>query len=123
MNCRWDWHQTGSHVMVTIYAKNYCPTNSIIKLNPVRLSIKLIFPQESNAEFNFDIELRGIINVEESQVKMYGTKVEVNLKKAEPGRWNKLDVPRDLNKPQIQEETPIIEEITPDMEAVDLSAL
>lgn len=60
IQCRWDYHQTGSFVVVSIYAKQYCPTKSIIKLNPIRLHANLIFPQESNGAFNLDIELKGV---------------------------------------------------------------
>ncbi|KAJ8966194.1 hypothetical protein NQ317_015414 [Molorchus minor] len=93
VQCRWDFHQTGSHVVVAIYAKQYCPMQSVVKLSPVRLSANLVFPQQSNECFSLDMELRGIINVEESQVSMYGTKVEIKMKKAEPGSWVKLGDP------------------------------
>ncbi|XP_018334022.1 cysteine and histidine-rich domain-containing protein [Agrilus planipennis] len=91
VNCRWDWHQTGSHVIVTIYAKDYCPDESFVKLNPIRLQASLVFPSQNSASFNIDLELRGVIKVDESTVSMYGTKVEIKLKKAEPGLWSKLD--------------------------------
>lgn len=60
VKCRWDFHQTGTHVYVSIYAKMYCPYTSVIKLNPIRLYANLIFPQESGVSFNLDIELDGV---------------------------------------------------------------
>ena len=36
MKCRYDWHQTASHVTVAIYAKKYSDTESYVELNPVR---------------------------------------------------------------------------------------
>jgi len=42
-----------------------------------------------------DIELRGIITVEETTANFLGTKVEIKMKKAEPGSWAKLDIPRE----------------------------
>ena len=36
MKCRYDWHQTASHVTVAVYAKKYCDTESYVELNPVR---------------------------------------------------------------------------------------
>lgn len=60
VNCRWDFHQTATHVYVSIYAKQYCPRESVVQLNPIRLIAKLIFPQQSNASFILDVELRGV---------------------------------------------------------------
>jgi cysteine/histidine-rich domain-containing protein len=98
VNCRWDWHQTAANVVVAVYAKNYDYQKSFVKVNPIRLVVKIIFPQESNAEFNIDLELRGLIDIERASVKMFGTKIEVSLPKMEGGHWTKLDYPRDEEK-------------------------
>lgn len=60
VKCRWDWHQTASNVVIAVYAKQYDYKNSWVKINPIRLVIKLVFPKQSNAEFNIDLELRGV---------------------------------------------------------------
>lgn len=55
-----------------------------------------------------------------SQVTMFGTKVEVKLKKAELGSWPKLEIP----KPKVVAKpvaTNKVEELTPQVEGVDLS--
>lgn len=57
--CRMDWHQTGSYVVVSIYAKKYLPSQSVIKLNPIHLTVDLFFIEE-NSRYNLDIELRGV---------------------------------------------------------------
>lgn len=63
-----------------------------------------------------------IINVEKSSVAMLQTKVEVKLKKAEPGSWAKLDFPR-----VVQQEEKKVEVVKPvrepslDDEPVDLA--
>lgn len=57
--CRYDWHQTGSHVIISIYAKKYDPLKSTIELNPIRAKIHLRFP-EDNSDFDLDLELRGV---------------------------------------------------------------
>lgn len=95
VNCRLDWHQTATQVVVTIYAKMYHYKLSTVSLNPIRLAVCLVFPQQNNQEYNADLELRGIIDVSKSSVQMFGTKVEVTLVKAEPGQWPKLDFPRE----------------------------
>ncbi|XP_018404405.1 PREDICTED: cysteine and histidine-rich domain-containing protein-like [Cyphomyrmex costatus] len=89
--CRMDWHQTGAYVVVSIFAKKYLPSQSVIKLNPIHLTVDLFFIEE-NSRYYLDIELKGIVNVEQSSVHMLPTKVEIKLKKTEPGSWPKLDV-------------------------------
>lgn len=92
--CRYDWHQTSSNVIVAVYAKLYHYNKSTVKVNPIRLNVHLVFPDQNDSEFNLDLELRGIINVEKTNVKMYGTKVEITMPKIEAGSWAKLDYPR-----------------------------
>ena len=36
-----------------------------------------------------------VVDPEKSQVKMLGSKVEINLRKAEPGSWPTLELPVD----------------------------
>lgn len=60
IKCRYDWHQTATNVVIAIYAKLYHYERSTIKLNPVRLVVELVFPQQDNAQFNLDVELRGV---------------------------------------------------------------
>lgn len=33
---------------------------STVQVSPVRLAVKIVFPQQDNAEFNLDVELRGV---------------------------------------------------------------
>lgn len=61
--CRMDWHQTGLYIVVSIFAKKYLPSQSVIKLNPIHLTVDLFFVEE-NSRYNLDIELKGVrINV------------------------------------------------------------
>lgn len=93
VQCRYDWHQTGTFVVISIYAKKYQPKQSSVKLNPIRLTVDLFFIEE-NSNFLLDLELRGIVDVNQSSVRMLPTKVEIELRKAEPGSWSKLNFPR-----------------------------
>lgn len=102
--CRWDWHQTPSTVVVAVYCKNYDYKKSFVKVNPVRLIVKLIFPLQNNAEFNIDVELRGLIDVSKTSATMFGTKIEITMPKAESGHWLKLDFPRDTPKDESKSE-------------------
>lgn len=64
-----------------------------------------------------------IVNVQASQLSMYGTKVEIKLKKAEPGSWSRLEIPRAPTSGAKKEQQGTLEEITPKVEAVDLDDL
>lgn len=46
VKCRHDWHQTGSQVMVVVYAKKFDPNRSEVKVNGVKLTFDLYFPEE-----------------------------------------------------------------------------
>ncbi|KAK9884774.1 hypothetical protein WA026_009004 [Henosepilachna vigintioctopunctata] len=124
VNCRWDYHQTASHVIVAIYAKQYDINESIIKLNPIRLYSNLFFPQEK-VSFLLDLELRGVVDVQKSKVAMYGTKVEISLRKAEPGSWSELSIPKVTSEDKVtsKEKSSGEQEITSGFDAVDLSDL
>lgn len=124
INCRWDWHQTPPHVVVAIYAKNYDYKKSFVKINPVRLAVKIVFNHQQNGEFNLDMELKGIVNVSKAEARMYGTKIEITLPKAEPGQWTKLEIPR--VKPVEESPQPVADKIDPnedDEPDVDLDDL
>ena len=54
-----DWHQTGSYVVISIFAKKYLPSQSIIKLNPIHLTVDLFFVEE-DSRYYLDIELKGV---------------------------------------------------------------
>ncbi|XP_076239888.1 cysteine and histidine rich domain containing protein [Calliopsis andreniformis] len=120
VKCRMDWHQTGSFIVVSIFAKKYIPDQSIVKLNPVRLSVELFFI-EDNSRYDCDLELTGIVDVTQSSVNMLPTKVEIKLKKAEPGSWTKLYF---SNRRNIDtEENTKNENITAQVDAIDLNDL
>lgn len=63
VKCRYDWHQTASNVVIAIYAKMYHYEKSYIKVNPVRLNVRLVFPQQNYGEFKLDLELRGVSSI------------------------------------------------------------
>ncbi|KAB7506976.1 Cysteine and histidine-rich domain-containing protein [Armadillidium nasatum] len=90
-SCRYDWHQTGGFVVLTIYAKISQPLESFVEANPIRLKLQITFLD--NQEFVMENELGGIIVPSESSVTMAATKVEVKLRKAEPKHWNKIFLP------------------------------
>ncbi|KAL4657345.1 cysteine and histidine-rich domain-containing protein 1-like [Arapaima gigas] len=89
--CRFDWHQTGSQVIVSIYAKNCNPELSFVEANSTVINIHVIF--EGEKEFEQTISLWGVIDVGKSMVNMMAAKTEIIMKKAEPMSWARLDLP------------------------------
>jgi hypothetical protein len=59
IECRYDWHQTATHVVVAIYCKNYHPDTSFVEVSPVRFRVHVYFPEQAGA-FNLDLELAGV---------------------------------------------------------------
>ncbi|XP_041050905.1 cysteine and histidine-rich domain-containing protein 1-like [Carcharodon carcharias] len=91
VGCRHDWHQTGSVVVITIYAKTSNPELSYIDANRTMLTIHIMFEQDKI--FHKVLNLWGVIDVEKSFVNMGPTKVEISLKKMDPVTWAKLELP------------------------------
>ncbi|XP_078619042.1 cysteine and histidine-rich domain-containing protein 1-like isoform X1 [Branchiostoma floridae x Branchiostoma japonicum] len=97
--CRFDWHQTGALVVISIYAKVCDPEKTFVEANKVRVKMNVVFDQ-GNSQFQQDVILRGMIDVEKSTVNLLGTKVEVKMRKLEPGSWASLDMPAQVDLDQ-----------------------
>jgi cysteine and histidine-rich domain-containing protein len=109
-------------VIIAVYAKKYDPAQSHVKLSPVRLDLSVYFPEEGGS-FNLDVELAGVVDVSQCSANMMGSKLEVHLKKAEPGSWSRLYFPKqepEVKKPVAQPAEDLLNE---DFENVDLSDL
>ncbi|XP_014237634.1 cysteine and histidine-rich domain-containing protein [Trichogramma pretiosum] len=122
VNCRLDWHQTATHVIISIFGKKYDPKFSSIKLNPVRLLVDLYFPEESS-NYKLDLELQGVVVVEQSSVTMLPTKTEIELRKAGPGSWSRLEIPKKNIEGEEIHNTDDKEDLSNKVDAVDLSDL
>lgn len=101
--CRYDWHQTGNDVVITIYAKNANPQISIIEANRTVLSCQIQF--ENEKIFKRDFHFWGVVDVKRSSVNMVPSKVEVTLHKADQVAWGKLEDPNYKPEPEPEEET------------------
>lgn len=64
-----------------------------------------------------------IIDVESTTVQMLPTKVEIKMKKAEPGSWAKLDFPRTCDAQENIENNEDNDSIVDRVDAVDLDDL
>lgn len=121
VQCRYDWHQTAAKVVVAVYAKKYDPSASTVEVSPVRLKIKIYFPERGGC-FNLRLDLGGVISVSESSASMMGTKIELHLHKADAGSWGSLSVPRKPTAPALvksEDSEPVEKEPEPEPEPVD----
>ena len=113
-NCRFDHHQTGGFVVVTVYSKNSVPDQTTIKANKIKLELNITF-EGGTKVFSKTLDLYGVsltkltrsglsirflsfcsfaikvIKFEECVVNFFQTKVEIKLKKADPITWPKLE--------------------------------
>jgi cysteine/histidine-rich domain-containing protein 1 len=88
--CRHDFHQTGGFVVLTFYAKNPVPERTSVKANQISLNVEASF-EGGTKSFTRELNLHGVIKVEESVVNFFGTKIEIKLKKADACHWTKLE--------------------------------
>ncbi|XP_078140389.1 cysteine and histidine-rich domain-containing protein 1a [Centroberyx gerrardi] len=100
--CRFDWHQTGSQVIISIYAKNSLPELSYVEANSTTVKVCVVF--EGDKEFEQKISLWGAMEVNSSVVNLMAAKMEVSLRKVGPVTWARLDLPslpqeKDKEKP------------------------
>ena len=100
---------------MAVYAKKYDPVKSFVDLSPVRLVAHLNFPAE-NTNFDLDLELKGVVEVDACTANMLGTKLEIKMKKAETGSWAKLDIPKKVVK---VEEMNIVKDMSKAESSVD----
>ncbi|KAI5802141.1 hypothetical protein FPQ18DRAFT_313071 [Pyronema domesticum] len=88
---RHEWYQTNEDVVLTLYVKNVPKDKATIDIHDTSLSIS--FPLATGTDFIFDLDpFWAAIDVSNSSYKILGTKVEVKLRKSEPGRkWADLE--------------------------------
>lgn len=85
-----DWYQSNDAVTVTIYAKGVQEESLKIEFEPRRVAV--CFPGADNSEYNYNLDpLYGTIDVAQSNYKIYGTKLEITLHKANSGKWVTLE--------------------------------
>merc|ERR1712192_81861 len=122
ISCRYDWHQTATHITVAVYAKKYDPVKSFVELSPVRLVAHLHFPAD-NSNFDLDLELKGVVEVDACTANMLGTKLEIKMKKAETGSWAKLDIPKKVDKVKEENIVKDMSKAEPSVDALELDDL
>ncbi|THY92123.1 SGS-domain-containing protein [Aureobasidium pullulans] len=88
---RHDWYQNNDKVYFTLLAKGVPKDKAIIDIQTRSLSIS--FPLQSSSDFDFSLEpLFAEIDPSASTFSIMSTKVEVVLKKSQPGqKWSALE--------------------------------
>ncbi|XP_041378117.1 cysteine and histidine-rich domain-containing protein 1-like [Gigantopelta aegis] len=93
-SCRFDWYQTGPDVCISFFAKASLPEKTLVEANKVVLKVHLVF-DGGKSVFDQQFILWDAIDPERSNVKLLGSKVEINLKKKESFSWPTLELPKD----------------------------
>lgn len=100
---RHDWYQNNDAVTFTLLAKGVPKDKATIDIQPRSLTIA--FPLANDSEYHFSLDpLYALIDASASTFNVMSTKVEIILKKAQPGqKWHALE----SNEPVSNSETPI----------------
>jgi len=95
VNCRIDHYQTPSTVHVTVFAKQTDRERSTIKIEENEIYFDLYLPGPKR--FTRSVQLFGPVDSSASSFTIFGTKVEVKLKKLDGRSWTLLEkTDRDL---------------------------
>ena len=86
-----DWYQNTDNVYLTLLAKGVPKDRANIDIQPRSVSIS--FPTSTGADYEFSLDpLFDTIDPANSNSSVFSTKVEVVLKKGQPGRkWHSLE--------------------------------
>ncbi|KAK3594810.1 hypothetical protein CHS0354_002848 [Potamilus streckersoni] len=90
--CRLDWFQTGPDVTVSVFAKLAIPEKTYVEANRVSCNIHIVF-EGGKSLWTKTLILKDVIVPEKSDVRLLGSKVEINLRKAEAFSWSTLELP------------------------------
>ncbi|KAK9474463.1 HSP20-like chaperone [Dipodascopsis tothii] len=88
VECRTDFYQTPTTVIVSVFAKKCDKTTSAITFGPQTLALDL--HMDGGREFATEFELYGPIDPAASTYRIMGTKVEITLAKASGTSWGGL---------------------------------
>ncbi|KAL3889524.1 hypothetical protein ACJMK2_001862 [Sinanodonta woodiana] len=91
--CRLDWFQTAPDVTVSVFAKLAIPEKTYVEANRVSCNIHIVY-EGGKSVFTKTLVLKDVIVPEKSNVRLLGTKVEINLRKAEAFSWSTLELPQ-----------------------------
>jgi hypothetical protein len=90
IQCKYDWFQTPSTTVVSIYAKKLSKEESTISFEPYKLKVNLKF--QDGKKFTKEIILSNPIDAEKSKYEILSTKVECKLIKLNGANWTDLEM-------------------------------
>jgi len=85
-----DFYQTGSSVIVSFYLKRIDKERAKVEFAQDGRSVNLDLPTSDGKRFAQVVPLYGAIDPQKSQFKIMGTKLEMNLVKADGASWTVL---------------------------------
>ncbi|RIB15738.1 HSP20-like chaperone [Gigaspora rosea] len=94
IECRHDWYQTPSNVIMSVFCKKIDKEHSTINFKEKEICIDL--RTADNKRFKEDFQLYQYIEPENSTYEFLTTKVELKLKKANGISWPSLKVDEDF---------------------------
>ncbi|CAI7576613.1 unnamed protein product [Penicillium bialowiezense] len=88
---RKDWYQTPSTVSVTLFVRPMTFENVKVDVDIKEKSLVIKFPLRSGEIHDFILDpLFGVVDPEHSSFVIKKAKIEVNMRKKTPGKWNSL---------------------------------
>jgi len=90
VQCRYEWYQMPSNVLVTVYAKEVAKEESKVEFSVRNVTIDIKF--KDGRRFSKVLKLAEAIIPEQSTATFLSVKVEVNLRKANGANWSSLEV-------------------------------
>lgn len=95
---RHDWYQNNDKVYFTLLAKGVPKDKAVIDIQPRSLAIS--FPLQTSSTYDFSLDpLFAEIDPSASTFSIMSTKVEVTLKKSQPGqKWSALESSEPVTK-------------------------
>lgn len=89
VQCRHDWYQTQSSVIISIFAKKVDKTKTKVQFTENKLIVDIIFLD--GKIFQYHTNLSQPIIPDQSKYEILSTKVEINLKKANGISWPTIE--------------------------------
>ncbi|EDQ91650.1 uncharacterized protein MONBRDRAFT_31101 [Monosiga brevicollis MX1] len=86
--CRYDWFQSDTHVVLTVFAKCIEPSRTSVKANADSITIDIVYSKSFT--FQLELHLGGNIIPAESTVQLLSTKMDIKLAKAPGEAWAAL---------------------------------
>ncbi|KAL3445484.1 hypothetical protein BJX65DRAFT_281278 [Aspergillus insuetus] len=88
---RHEWYQSNDSVVVTLYAKGIAKESVDAEIKRDQISVQFPLPSGSGYDFTLD-PLFAAIDESTSKLTTFGTKIELVLKKKNPGqKWSSLE--------------------------------